>query len=293
MPIRIGDDAAAIPDAGGHILLAAEGMLGAFLEDDPWFAGWSAVMANVSDIASMGGTPLAVVDVYWHNETSQPDLVFAGLRAAATAFGVPVVGGHTGYAADGPQALAVAIVGRSEHRLMTSFGGRPGQTVLAALDLRGSYRGDKPFWNAATDAPPKRLRGDIALLGELASLGVVEACKDISMGGLAGTLLMLLEASGCGATVDPTRVPRPVGERDLSRWLQAFPSYGYLLCAEPENAGQLAERFHERGIACAPIGTLNDSRRLTLSHGDTRSVLWDLDDEPLTGFGAARRRAGE
>ena len=55
--IALGDDCAAIPDpvGGGHLLFAAEGMLPAFVESDPWFAGYSAVMVNLSDIAAMGG----------------------------------------------------------------------------------------------------------------------------------------------------------------------------------------------------------------------------------------------
>ena len=35
--------------------MGAEGMLPQFVETDPWFAGWSAVMVNVSDIYAMGG----------------------------------------------------------------------------------------------------------------------------------------------------------------------------------------------------------------------------------------------
>jgi AIR synthase-related protein len=284
-PIRVGDDAAAIPDGDGHLLLAAEGMRGAFVRDDPWFAGWSAVMANVSDIASMGGTSLAVVDVYWHNATSSPKDVFAGLRAAADAFGVPVVGGHTGFQSDGPEALAVAIVGRTRHSPLTSFGARPGHVILAAIDLRGSYRGSQPFWNAATGADPARLRADLAILPEVARGEHASACKDISMGGLVGTLLMLLEASGCGADMDPALVPRPEGI-DLLRWLQTFPSFGFLFAAEPEHAAGLEALFTNRGIDCSVIGTLNDSSQLTLSSDGNSAAVWDLGERPLTGFTA-------
>lgn len=51
----VGDDCAAIADGDGYLLLAAEGLLPQFLASDPWFAGWSAVMVNVSDIYAMGG----------------------------------------------------------------------------------------------------------------------------------------------------------------------------------------------------------------------------------------------
>src|SRR6185295_544372 len=83
--IWIGDDTAAIPDGGGYLLLAAEGILPEFLARDPWFAGFSAVMVNVSDVAAMGGYPLAVVDVYFQSAAARADLVLGGVRAACEA----------------------------------------------------------------------------------------------------------------------------------------------------------------------------------------------------------------
>ncbi|MEM6614614.1 MAG: AIR synthase related protein, partial [Cyanobacteria bacterium P01_C01_bin.72] len=63
--IAVGDDCAAIPDGDGYLLLAAEGMWDVLVKEDPWFAGWCAVMVNISDIAAMGGVAIAVVDTIW------------------------------------------------------------------------------------------------------------------------------------------------------------------------------------------------------------------------------------
>jgi uncharacterized protein len=282
--VLLGDDTAAIPDGDGHILFAAEGMLSSFLEEDPWFAGWCSVMTNVSDIAAMGGRPLAIVDVYWHNDASDAATVMDGIRAGSEAFDVPVVGGHTGYLPRGPHALAVAIIGRAAHGLLTSFGGRPGHTVLAAIDLRGTYRRGKPYWDAATSASPERLRGDLAVLVDLAERGWVAACKDVSMGGVIGTLLMMMEASRCGAVIDPGCVPRPEAESDLARWLQVFPSFGYLLAVEPGRAASVAALFERRGIACAPVATLDATSDLRLAGPGGSARVWDLTETPLTGF---------
>jgi selenophosphate synthetase-related protein len=86
---RLGDDYAAMPDpSGGFLLLAAEGLLRSFVADDPWFAGYSAVMVNISDVCAMGGRPLAVADVLWtpNHETARP--VWEGMTAAARDYGV-------------------------------------------------------------------------------------------------------------------------------------------------------------------------------------------------------------
>ena len=47
-----GDDCAVLPDPSGqaHLLLAIEGLASDFVQAMPWFAGYSAVMVNLSDI---------------------------------------------------------------------------------------------------------------------------------------------------------------------------------------------------------------------------------------------------
>ena len=62
-----GDDCAVLPEAqgSGHLLLAIEGLVQDFVEARPWFAGYSAVMVNLSDVAAMGGRATAVVDALW------------------------------------------------------------------------------------------------------------------------------------------------------------------------------------------------------------------------------------
>src|SRR5271170_2927641 len=90
--VAVGDDCAAIPDGDGFLLLAIEGFINEFVAADPWFAGWCGVMVNVSDIAAMGGRPIAVVDAIRSDRGENAAPILAGLRAAAEAFAVPIVG---------------------------------------------------------------------------------------------------------------------------------------------------------------------------------------------------------
>ena len=88
--ILLGDDCAAIPDGDGYLLLAAEGMLPLLVDTDPWFAGWSAIMVNVSDIYAMGGNPIAVVDTLWSNIRDN-EAIWAGMKAASKAYNIPLL----------------------------------------------------------------------------------------------------------------------------------------------------------------------------------------------------------
>src|ERR1700761_7372799 len=88
-PILIGDDCAAIPDGDHYLLFAIEGFLPEFVETDPWFAGYCAVMVNASDIYAMGGRPIALVDAVWSNSFAGADAVLQGLTTAARLYGIP------------------------------------------------------------------------------------------------------------------------------------------------------------------------------------------------------------
>ncbi|GJD42025.1 MULTISPECIES: sll0787 family AIR synthase-like protein [Methylobacterium] len=280
--VPLGDDCAAIPDGDGYLLLAIEGFMDGFVAADPYFAGFCGVMVNVSDIAAMGGRPIAVVDALWSRDQSHADPVLAGLRAGAETFGVPVVGGHSNTRNAG-EHLAVAILGRAK-RLLTSFDAMPGDSLVAAIDLRGRFRDPHPYWDAATGAPAERLRADTAILAGIAEDGLAKAAKDISMAGLVGTALMLLECSRVGAAIRLDRIPRPEGI-GLARWLTAFPSFGYLLSVPPSNVAPVLRRFTDRGIAASVIGGVDAGRIATVSDGTEEAVVWDFAASPLIGCG--------
>ena len=280
--IPVGDDCAAIPDGDGHLLFAIEGFINGFVVADPWFAGWCGVMVNLSDIAAMGGRPLAVADAVWADGEPQAVDILDGMRAAAAAYGVPIVGGHTNLRNSHAQ-LAVAVLGRAGARLLTSFDAKPGDALVLAADHRGAYR--EPFDNfqAALDAPPQRLRGDLALLAEIAERGLARAAKDVSQGGVPGTAIMLAESSGVAIDLDLDAIVPPPGVA-LERWLRTFPSYGFLLSVAPEALAPGLALFHARDLHAAAIGALKQGSEVALVAGGRRALLRDHAAERLLGL---------
>ncbi|KMK66691.1 sll0787 family AIR synthase-like protein [Puniceibacterium sp. IMCC21224] len=284
-PGRPGDDAAAIPDADGWQLMATEGFMNDFVAAAPWFAGWCAVMVNVSDILAMGGRPTAATNALWAPDAATAQEILRGMRDASETYGVPIVGGHTNLRTDQPQ-LAAAIWGRAR-ALITSFDARPGDVLIAATDQRGAYAGDSDNFPAFLNTPAARLRGDMDLLPTLAEDGLATAGKDISQGGIAGTALMLAECSGVGIRITPGDITPPDG--DLTRWMTAFPSFGFLLTARPENADTVLHRFQARDIGAAVIGSVTAGSTLSLSDGATHHVVWDHAAHPYLGLGPEKK----
>ncbi len=279
--IAIGDDCAAIADGSSYLLLAAEGMLPQFVTDEPWFAGWCGVMVNVSDIYAMGGRPIAVVDTIWGRDSKSIADVWEGMRAAASAYAVPIVGGHTNCHSP-HDGLSVAILGRA-HRLLSGFSARPGDCLMAAVTLQGKQFKHYPFWNGATDGNPEKLRRQLEILPQLAESGLCSAGKDISMGGILGTALMLLEASQVGAEICMEAILRPPGIA-TEDWVQMFPSFGFLLSVPPQNCREVADKFEGVGVSCAVVGQVTSDRQVHLSWADESALLWDFEREALTGF---------
>ncbi len=282
---RVGDDCAAIPNptGNGHLLFAAEGMLESFVADDPWFAGYSAVMVNLSDIAAMGGRPLAVTDVMWSGSEESSSLMWQGMSAAAEAYNVPIVGGHTTRATSGTSMLAASVLGYAGTHLITSFDAKPGDHLVIAIDMHGAYRGGKPFWNASTTTPPERLRADLELMASLCEKGLCSAGKDISNGGIAGTLAMLCATSDVGAVVDLEKLPAPY-ETPLERWMVSFPSYGYLLAVSPENLDEALSHFVASKITCMEIGGFTERQGIRLRAGDEEVMLDFTGEDGVLGM---------
>lgn len=284
--VQNGDDCAAIPDGDGYLLLAIEGLLPTFVEKEPWFAGYCAVMVNLSDVAAMGGRPIAVVDAIWTRDSGRAGPIWDGMTAAAAQYAVPIVGGHTNARSPAGDHLAAAVLGRARS-LLTSFDARAGDVLIAAIDLRGDWFGPYPYWNASTTAPGRHLRGDLELLPTLAEAGLSRAAKDISMGGVVGTALMLAECSGVGFILDIDALPIPPSTT-IEKWLTAFPSFGYLLAASPEDAASVCRHFAQRDIAAAVIGRCDSSQQCRLTDSSNASVeLWDLAREPFIGIQSA------
>jgi hypothetical protein len=279
-----GDDGAAIAHGDEYLIVCGEAIHPAFVRENPHAAGAAAVVTNVSDVRAMGGRPVGLVDMLVSPDHAHAEAVLDGIAWAAGLVGVDVVGGHLTVGHE--PALSASCTGIAR-RPLRAGNARPGDELLAAFCLEGRYTENTPFFSSLRDRPPHALRDDGEALVEVAESGAAHAARDVSMPGIAGSLLQLLEGAGCGATLELDRIPRPAGV-ELERWLITFPSFGFLLVAPAGAAGEAAEPFLRRGLACEPCGRLDDSGVLRLAAAGDSTVLWDLNVEPLTHLDRAR-----
>jgi len=277
-----GDDAAAFKTESGYQLLAMEGMLPNFVDLDPRAAGWSSVMVNVSDIAAMGGRARAIVNAYWHDDDKKSAELLHHIKRACDVFGVTFAGGHSSIQKGFTPGLAVAITGEAKN-LLSCHHLKPGQRLCMLTDLTGSWHGDLPYWGCVQGKSDKQIQAQWQVPADLADAGLCVAAKDISNGGILGTLIMMLELTGCGATVDLNAIPRPNG--DLLRWLRAFQSFGFLFAVDQDKVGKLLSYFNRSHLSCTPIGSINNSGKISIGLSGTTAEFWDVRQQPLTHLG--------
>jgi putative N-acetyltransferase (TIGR04045 family) len=221
----VGDDAAPVP--GSDLVAACDAILPAMVERDPEWAGWCGVLVNVNDLAAMGATPVGLLDALGARDAAHAASVLVGVRKAAAAYGVPVLGGHTQLGV--PAALAITALGRADTPV-PGGGGRPGHQIRLTIDVGGGWR--PGYAGRQWDSTSSRSTSELRAMQSMVAVARPAAAKDVSMAGIAGTLGMLAEASGCAAVLDVSAVPRPA-EAAMGDWLTCFPGFGMLTTTAP------------------------------------------------------------
>jgi AIR synthase-related protein len=281
VPGFVGDDGVPVP--GSDLVAACDAIVPSMVERDPEWAGWCAVLVNVNDLCAMGAVPVGLLDALGARDASFAARVLSGLRRGAAAYGVPVLGGHTQLGV--PAALSVTALGRPPAGLrpVPGGGGRPGHEVRLTADLGGQWRPGYTGrqWDSTSYRSPAELQAMTrCLAGDTADGRRPAAAKDVSMAGIAGTLGMLAEASGCGAVLDVARVPRPAAA-SMGDWLTCFPGFG-LVTASP--AGTPAPAAGPAAVSSA-CGELVPGAGVRLRWPDGAETI--AIDGPVTGLGEA------
>jgi thiamine-monophosphate kinase len=206
-----GDDCAVLAP-GTHPLLVTTDMLMdgtdfIIAEVGPRRVGRKAMAVSLSDIAAMAGVPTAaVVSVALPRDgCGLAEELYLGLRDAADAFGVAIVGGDTN-SWDGRLVISVTVLGEATARgPVTRGGAKPGDWLFVTGPLGGSILGHH------LDFTP-RVREALALHAAVN----LNAMMDIS-DGLAADVNHICEESGCGAVLVAEAIPVSDAARELSR----------------------------------------------------------------------------
>lgn len=217
----IGDDCAVMPSGEGELLfstdLLMEGVHFLRNESSPEDVGWKAAAVNLSDIAAMGGTPVATflsIALPKDAQGEWADRFIEGYTDISRQFDVPLLGGDTTSSLR-DIAANVGVLGRcpSGRRLMRN-GAKVGETIYVTGPLGDSAGGlqailmgierteDVTRLICRHKRPIPRIEAGRILMES----GKAGAMMDIS-DGIGSDLRHIMKASGVGAVIDLERLP--------------------------------------------------------------------------------------
>jgi thiamine-monophosphate kinase len=293
-----GDDCAIVSRPRGDTLFTIDSLVENVHFDLRWGTpqalGARALAVNLSDIAAMGGRPLAcVVNLAVRDgiNTRTLEQIYAGLRKAAREASTDIVGGNVTRASE--LSITIAMLGEVGRAVMRRDAARPGDEIFvtgtlgdAALGWRilaGKLkdRGNAKKYRTARKYLVERFLSPQARLfagQRLAALRPAPAAID-SSDGLMQDLGHILERSGVGAEIDASRIPvspayRALMGGDLAHALTGGEDYELIFCARPGHSeAALSRRLR---VAVARIGTIVRGRRLSVIGGSAPIVAgWD------------------
>lgn len=216
-PFGIGDDCAVIPPTRHHQLVTTDPVIWGqhFDATVPARAvGAKLLKRNLSDIAAMGGRPVAaVVSLALAPQTSVRWLeqFYRGLAACALRHGVRIVGGDITQGPAGFFGAFLTLHGESAgRRLVTRVGARAGDSIFVTGSLGGSLLGHHHTFT------PRLAEG-----AWLAGRPEVRAMMDVS-DGLAKDLDSLTTA-GLAPALDAKAVPVSAAARRRTKNTKATP----------------------------------------------------------------------
>lgn len=283
LPVGIGDDCAVLRLPAKHEALVTtdftlEGIHFRREWHPPEVVGHRCLTRGLSDIAAMGGEPLAAfLSLALPADIPQRwvDAFMRGFLRLAHRFSVPLGGGDTAQSPAGVLADIVVLGSVPKGKAVLRSGARPGDRIYVTGRLGGSaavlerlrltpQKNLRPLDYPAHFYPTPRIE-----LGRyLREHGLANAMIDLS-DGLSTDLSHICQESAVGARIEAERIPCADNVRDLAVALHGGEDYE-LLFTSPQ------DRIPARilGVAVTCIGEIVRGRGLKISHrGKSKELL--------------------
>ncbi|MGC3936674.1 phosphoribosylformylglycinamidine synthase subunit PurL [Roseobacter sp. EG26] len=262
-----------------------------YVKANPVEGGKQAVAEAYRNLTAVGAIPLATTDNMNFGNPEKPQIMgqfvgaIQGIGAAVEALDMPIVSGNVSLynETDGAAILptptigAVGLIAHTDDIIGCDV--RAGHVALLLGDTTGHLGQSallaEAFGRAEGDAPPVDLDKEAAHGAFIRdSHNLIEACSDLSDGGLALAAFEMAEKSGVGIHLETDDAGALFGE-DQGR---------YLIACSVEQAEALAAAATAAGVMLNPVGQFGGDE---ISFGNTSAPLAALSDLYRGSFAAA------
>ena len=276
-----GEDSAAIqltPTSKNLILLTTDALLPAFIEKTPYGAGFSAIYVGIDDIFACGGTPVASTITIAYNDENIGKKIFSGVLDATKVFKTPLIRGHT--TTDSPSlAISSTIIGTNTVDHYLSAGGSNSGDFLAVVwDPDGKTSPvNKNYWNTITMKTSEEFFHKRSFLSPAIDKKYITACKDISNGGILGTLFQMMQYAKLGAKIDLNILESHIISDNLQfsteQFIFLFLTSGFLISGKNETKNEFINLVNKANMNFYEIGIVQRNNEIRLKYGENEEIL--------------------
>lgn len=274
----IGEDSAAIEDKDKYILVTTDRIKTSFIENFPHGAGYSSILVSVDDIYACGGTPLAASIIISLKDPNIYEEILKGICDASEKFKVPIIRGHTNVQGKCYELSSTMVGEINKQDYISAGNAQVGDKIILVVDFDGKVgKASKFFYDTTMHKSSEEVLRKRRSMNIIASKHIVNASKDISNGGIFGTLLQLINYSRIGADVNISNIKIPPNlidkGYDLEMYIKMYLTTSFLLTAPKKNYKEITAIFQEYGLNAQIIGNIiKDPNLLRINNGTEKSI---------------------
>ena len=273
----IGEDSAAITNEDNYILVTTDRIKTSFIENFPYGAGFSAILVGVDDIYCCGGFPLAASLIISYKEDKIGQQIIEGVSEGSRKFKVPIVRGHTNPKGDHYELSSTMVGEIQKNHYISAKNAQVNDYIILAVDFDGKVgKASKLYWDTVTFKSSEEILDKRKSMNKIAKLQLVNSSKDISNGGIFGTLLQIIRYSNVGANVNVNKIKIPPklieNGYDLEKYIKMYLTTSYLTTASPRNYKSVIEVFKEFGLTAKVIGKIIKEKNLLKINDGIESI---------------------
>ena len=273
--LSVGDDCAILA-ANSKLLISTDTSVADvhFLKAMPSDAiAYRAVAVALSDIAAMGGKPVAF-NLSLVMPNFKPDWMKGfrkGLQKISKEFKCPLIGGDL---VKGPLQVSVTVIGKPKKEILLRSGANAGDILCLSGALGRGYLGYKEFKSSSVlnKITKPYLFPTPQINFGLAISSIASSSIDIS-DGIIQDLSHLISSSGVGCSIDLDKVP--VADKKLKKQCLEFgDDYQILFTVAPRKLATLQTRLKSIRKKCHTVGVMG-GKELIVNNNIDSLKNWD------------------
>ncbi|MFX1410001.1 MAG: AIR synthase related protein [Promethearchaeota archaeon] len=268
----IGEDSAAINNNEKFILITTDRIKTTFIENFPFGAGFSSILVSVDDIYACGGIPLAASIIISVKDVDICQKIIEGICEGSKKFKVPIIRGHTNIHSRSYELSSTMIGEIKKEDYISALNAQVNDHIILAVDFDGKVgKASNLYWDTVTFKSSEEVLNKRKSMNVVSKEHLVNSSKDISNGGVFGTILQLIKYSNVGANVNINNIEIPPklleAQYNLETYIKMYLTTSYVLTAPKDNCEKISKTFRNYGLKASVIGEIIKQKKLKINDG--------------------------